>query len=175
MRTSKTQKITLCALFAALTAVLSQIVIPIGPVPINMATLAVFCAGGLLGARHGALSLVIWAILGVVGVPVFTLFRSGPETLAGPTGGFIVGYIPAAFIIGLITERLNKGNRIRTYVTAMLLGMLTYFLLGTAWFMYLTNAELRSTLMICVVPFLPGDFLKIAVATVLVRRLRPMV
>jgi len=172
MKPTKTRKIILCALFAALTAVLSQLVIPIGPVPINMATLAVFCAGGLLGSRFGALSLVIWAVLGLAGVPVFALFRSGPEALAGSTGGFIVGYIPAAFITGLITERLNKGNRISTYAVAMLTGMFTYFSLGTAWFMYLTNSELWAALLVCVLPFLPGDFLKIAAASVLVKRLR---
>ena len=174
MRKSKTYKMMLCALFAAITAVLSQIVIPIGPVPINLATLAVFCAGALLGPRLGALSLLVWAALGIAGVPVFAMFRSGIGALVGPTGGYIIGYIPAAFLTGLIIEKTGKENRVFPYPVAMVAGMLTYFALGTAWFAFSTGTGFSQALMICVVPFLPGDFIKIAVATVLARRIRPV-
>ncbi len=165
----------LCALFAALTAVLSQIAVPIGPVPINLATFAVFCAGALLGPKLGALSLAVWAALGAAGAPVFTLFRSGLGALAGPTGGYIIGYIPAAFLIGFINERINKENKTLLYPVAMLAGLFTYFTFGTVWFMYLTNAGLPEALMACVIPFIPGDLAKIALAAVFVNRLHPVV
>lgn len=174
MQKSKTLKMILCALFAALTAVLSQIAIPIGPVPINLATFAVFCAGALLGSKLGALSLTIWAALGAVGVPVFSMFRGGLSALVGPTGGYIIGYIPAAFLTGLIVEKINKNNKIYLYPVAMLAGFLTYFTMGSIWFMFLTGTELIEALMMCVVPFIPGDLIKIAVATVLAKRLRPI-
>jgi biotin transport system substrate-specific component len=164
----------LCALFAALTAVLSQVVIPIGPVPINLATFAVFCAGALLGSRLGALSLAVYAALGAVGAPVFAMFRGGLGALAGPTGGSIVGYIPAAFLTGLLIEKINKSNKIYPYPAAMLTGMFSCFILGTAWFVVSTGTGLAEALMLCVVPFLPGDFLNIAAATLLARRLRPL-
>jgi biotin transport system substrate-specific component len=174
MQKSKTQKMMLCALFAALTAVLSQIVIPIGPVPINLATFAVFCAGALLGPRLGALSLTVYAALGAVGAPVFAMFRGGLGALAGPTGGYIIGYIPAAFLTGLLLEKINKDDKIYPYLAAMFAGMLSCFILGTAWFVVSTGTGLAEALMLCVVPFLPGDFLKIAAATLLAKRLRPL-
>jgi biotin transport system substrate-specific component len=174
MQKSRTLQMMLCAMFAAITAVLSQIVIPIGPVPINLATFAVFCAGALLGSKLGALSLATWAFVGAVGAPVFSMFRGGVGVLAGPTGGYIVGYIPAAFITGLLTERLNKGGKARLYPCAMSAGMLAYFALGTAWFVFSTGTGPWEALMICVVPFLPGEILKIAAATLLAKRLRPV-
>jgi biotin transport system substrate-specific component len=174
MKKTYTYKMILCALFAALTAILSQIAIPIGPVPINLATFVVFCAAALLGSKLGALSLIIWALLGIVGTPVFSMYRSGLGALMGPTGGYIIGYIPAAFITGLLIEKLNKENKIFIYPVAMLTGMLTYFILGTAWFMYSTSTGLWDALMICVIPFLPGEFIKILAATLISKRIRPM-
>lgn len=174
MQKINTYKMVLCALFAALTAVLSQIAIPIGPVPINLATFAVFCAGAILGSKFGSLSLVIWAALGAVGVPVFSMFRSGLGALVGPTGGYIIGYIPAAFITGLLIEKFNRYNKVYIYPLIMLAGMLTYFILGTSWFMFSTSTGLWDALMICVFPFLPGDFIKIAAATMIAKRIRPM-
>jgi biotin transport system substrate-specific component len=173
MQRKKTHKMVMCALFAALTAILSQIVIPIGPIPINLATFAVFISGALLGSKLGALSLLIFALLGAFGVPVFAMFRSGLDALLGPTGGYIIGYIPAAFITGFIIEKRNKNNKTFIFPIAMLGGMITYLTLGTAWFMFLMNMDLYSSLMICVIPFLPGEFIKIAVATIIVKRLLP--
>jgi biotin transport system substrate-specific component len=164
----------LCALFAALAAVFSQIVIPIGPVPINLATFAVFCAGALLGSKLGALSLAVYVLLGAAGAPVFAMFRGGLSALAGPTGGYIIGYVPAAFLTGLLIEKTNKKNKLYLYLTAMLAGMLTCFSLGTAWFVVSTDTGVAEALMICVIPFLPGDFLKIAASALLAKRLRPL-
>lgn len=173
MTKSRTQKLVLCALFAALTAVLSQIVIPIGPVPINLATFAVFCAGAFLGARLGAISMTVWVVLGAVGVPVYTMFRGGPGVLMGPTGGYIVGYVAAAFLIGLVVERWNQKNDLYRYGIAMLLGSITYFAIGTAWFMFIMNTSLIEAMMTCVLPFIPGDLFKIAAAAVLVKKMKP--
>lgn len=172
MKYTKTQKLVLCALFAALTAVLSQIAIPIGPVPVNLATFSVFCAGAFLGPRLGPVSLLVWMALGVVGVPVFTMFRGGPGVLLGPTGGYIIGYVLAAFLIGLITHRYNRAHKIHLYFLAMLAGSVTYFTLGTIWYMILTQTGLAATLMICVLPFIPGDLLKMAGAAFLLKRLQ---
>ena len=155
-----------------MTAVLSQIAIPIGPVPINLATFAVFCAGAILGSKLGALSLVVWVATGAVGAPVFSMFRGGLGTLAGPTGGFIIGFIPAAYITGLIIEKPGKGNKTVLYPVAMLAGMLVYFCLGTVWFFFSTGTGFVQSLVICVIPFLPGDIIKIAVATILAKRMR---
>ena len=175
MQDKNIRNMVLCALFAALTAICSQLVIPIGPVPINLATFVVFAAGAVLGSRLGAVSMAGWALMGTLGVPVFTMLRSGPGVLLGPTGGYIVGYIPAAFLTGLLVETFNQDNKSLPYLLAMAVGMITYFGLGTAWYVYSTNTPLLQALMVCVVPFLPGDFLKAGLATVVAKRLRPAV
>ena len=101
---SKTFMMALCGLFAAVTAICSWISIPLGftPVPVNLGTLAVFLTGGLLGKKYGPISLIVYTLAGAVGLPVFSGFRGGLSVLAGPTGGYIIGYIVAALIIGLI-------------------------------------------------------------------------
>jgi biotin transport system substrate-specific component len=172
--------IVFCAMFAALTAVLSQIALPIGPVPLNLATFAVVLAGALLGPKLGALSMLVWVLLGICGVPVFSFFSSGIGIVLGPTGGFIMGFAPAAFTVGLLCNlkaitRPETGKPflyISRYALAMAAGALVYFTAGTLWFMYVTGNTPAQTLMLCVVPFLPGDLLKILVAAIITHRVK---
>ena len=91
MDRKKTFKITMCALFAALTAICSQIQIPLPQIPINLALFSVCMAGAVLGAGYGSLSIIVYVLLGAVGVPVFAGFKGGFATITGPTGGYIVG------------------------------------------------------------------------------------
>ncbi|HAK44165.1 MAG TPA: biotin transporter BioY [Clostridium sp.] len=170
-----TKKIILCALFAALTSVLSQISIPLPftPVPINLATVSVFMAGGLLGAKEGAISQVIYVIIGAIGVPVFANFTAGLSIVVGPTGGYIAGYIVSAIIVGIIVKKL--GDNIYSYIVAMSVGILGCYFVGTSWFMYLTKSELIEALLMCVVPFLFGDILKIILSAFLVKKLKKYV
>ena len=190
----------LCALFAALTAVCSQVMIPLPftPVPVNLALLAVFACGGVLGAKKGAVAMLVYILLGAIGAPVFVGFSGGIGVLAGPTGGYIVGYLPAAVIFGLLlrgrsvpsgggavpgafqspaavddTKRTvpavlarRKGTALNI-VFAVIRGipaMVACYALGTAWFMALTGTGLGAALLMCVVPFVPGDILKIVAA-----------
>lgn len=172
MKRPSARSMAACALFVALTAVLSQIAIPIGPVPINLATFSVFCAGALLGARAGCVSQFVYVLLGLVGVPVFSMFRSGPNVLVGPTGGYIIGYVLAAWLTGFIADRSE--NKSSVLVLAMLGGFCAYMLTGTVWYMFSTRAGLVVSLMTCVIPFLPGEAVKIAAAVMLAKRLRPV-
>lgn len=160
------------AFFAALTAILTQIAIPIGPVPITLGTFSVFLTGALLGAKLGAVSQAVYVLLGIVGVPVFTSFRAGVGVLIGPTGGYLWGYILAAGLIGFIVKRY--GNNIYVLVVAMLAGYCAYTFTGTCWYVYSTETGVAEALMVCVVPFIPGDVLKIVVAVILARRLNPV-
>ncbi len=169
----------LCALFAALTAVCTFINIPLPftPIPINLATLAVFLAGGLLGPKYGPLSQIVYILVGAIGLPVFSNYQGGLGVLAGPTGGYLVGYVAAAFLVGQILSRFlklddNKRTNIIKIVLACIAGMITYFTLGTIWFMFLTNTGLVAALISCVIPFLIGDALKIIAATFLILKLR---
>lgn len=163
------RSMAMCALFAAITAVLSQIVIPIGPVPISLSTLAVFLAGGLLGARDGTVSQLIYVLLGIVGVPVFSGFSGGLGKIAGPTGGYILGYIFMALVIGLLIPHCR--NRLRYILLVFVLGLIVCYAFGTVWYIVLTYTGIGAAMMTCVVPFLPGDAAKIALAGVLTVKL----
>ncbi|MEG0107533.1 MAG: biotin transporter BioY [Lachnospiraceae bacterium] len=170
-----TKELILIAMFAALTAVTSQISIPLPftPIPINLATLSVFLAGGLLGSKNGATSQIIYVLLGAVGLPVFAGFTGGLGRIVGPTGGYIIGYVVAALVIGQLLSRLPKN--IWSNVISMIGGLSCCYILGTAWFMLLTKTGMMESLTLCVVPFLLGDFLKIILAAFLVRRLETVV
>lgn len=162
-----------CALFAALCAVCSQIAIPLPwGVPINFATAIVFLAGGLLGPWQGALSMLIYVAIGAIGAPVFTNFHGGLAYMAGPTGGYIIGYIFVALSTGLIARRREN---FFVLCGAMVIGLVACYTLGTAWFAYSTGRTFWQSLLLCVVPYLPGDIAKIALSAFLCQRLRPAI
>lgn len=162
MKKKTTFELTACAMFAALTAVLSQFAVPVGPVPINLATLSVFLAGGILGAAGGLVSQTVYILLGAAGLPVFAEFSGGIGVIAGPTGGYIIGYAAAAWVIGMMVGRFGRGPV--SLAVSMAAGSAVCYFLGTAWFMIVTKRALWESLTLCVFPFLIGDALKIAVA-----------
>ena len=170
MRSTLTRQLVLAALFAALTAVCSQIQIPLPMIPINLALFAVHLCGALLGAKWGALSMAVYALLGAVGVPVFAGFGSGPAVLFGKTGGYIIGYILCAAIVGLLSRRL--GFTFLKLCLSMVIGVAVCYVFGTAWFMVISGLNLATSLSYCVLPFLPGDAVKILLAAFLALRLR---
>ena len=170
MRSASTQKLTLCALCCALLCVLSQIQIPLPPVPLSLSLLGVHLAGALLGRRSGAAATFAYVLLGAAGVPVFAGFAGGVSVLLGPTGGFLMGYILCAWLVGLLTEHFGFSRR--CLILSMAAGTLACYAIGTAWFTLVTGANSASALSSCVLPFLPGDLLKILLAAFLVRRLQ---
>jgi biotin transport system substrate-specific component len=163
----------LCALFAAVCAVCSQLTIPIQPVPITLGTFAVLMAGGFLGKRYGLISIVIYLLLGMAGVPVFSMMRSGVSVLAGPSGGFILGFAPMAYIVGLVSEKL--GYSFKSMIVATLAGTAICYIMGIGWFMFLTGTGIWAAMLMCMFPFLPGDFVKVLLASFLVSRYRDKV
>ena len=142
--------------------------LPFTPVPINLATFAVFLSGGLLGKKYGSMSQVVYVLIGLAGAPVFHSFTSGLGVLAGPTGGYIIGYVAAAFVIGFVTEKTSFRGR---FIVACTAGMIACYFLGTVRFIMLTGAPVWAALGYCVFPFIPGDAIKIAAAAVIVKRL----
>ncbi len=170
MKKEDTRRLVFCALFTALIAVFSQLQLPVGPVPVSLATLGVMLCGLLLGWRYGALAVGAYILLGAVGVPVFAGFQGGAGRLLGPTGGYIVGYLFYALLAGLNLPRLQE--RFWGRCVLLLLGTAVCYGLGTAWFVHISGRTLAESLSLCVVPFLPGDAAKIALAAFLTPRLR---
>lgn len=162
-----------CALFASLTAICSQIAIPLpADIPLNLATLAVMLAGAFLGPWYGLASQGVYLLLGAVGVPVFAMFRGGLDRLVGPTGGYLIGYLFMALTVGLITARFPKS--MIAHILAMLASSAVCYLFGTAWYLVLTQSSPIAALAACVLPFLPGDLVKIVLGSLLAVKLRPV-
>ena len=162
----RVRRMVLCALFAALTAVCSQLAIPMPwGVPINLALFAVYMAGTMLGPVWGAASQLVYLLLAAVGVPVMAGMQGGPAVLLGKTGGYAIGYILTALITALLSKVL--GRKFWSLCVAMVVGCAVCYVLGTIWFMTLTGADLASALGWCVLPYLPGDVIKIALAAIL--------
>lgn len=168
----KVRDMTLAALFAAVIAVMAPWSFSAGAVPITLATLAIYLASAVLGWKKAALAVVIYVMLGAAGLPVFSGATGGLQKLAGPTGGYILGYIPLAVIAGLFAE---KYANIPGRVAGMLLGTLVLYVLGTAWFCVSLGKDPGYAIGVCVLPFLPGDAVKIAAASVLAGKLRSAV
>ena len=178
-KNSNLYKLVLAGVFAAVAAVCSWISIPLPftQVPVNLAILGVLLAGGLLGSKYGALSLIIYILIGAVGVPVFAGFGAGLGTLAGPTGGYIVGYVLCAAVAGLgasssAASKISKHPSLRL-AAFMALGVAACYTFGTIWYVLLMKTSLWVGLVSCVFPFIPLD--AIAGALFLVKRLHKLI
>lgn len=164
----KTKKYILCALFIAFSAICAQLVIPIQPVPITMGTLAILMAGAMLGPKYGFLAILGYVLLGAVGAPVFSLGRSGVAMLSGPSGGFMLSWPFVALTVGFFVERFGKSYM--GIIASMLLGNVVCYTFGITWFMFLTGTGLIPALTACMLPFIPGDTVKMLVGAFLAKR-----
>lgn len=173
---SKITDMVYIGLSAAIIAVCSWISIPL-TVPITLQTMGVVLISGLFGAKRGTLSILLYILIGAIGVPVFSGFKSGFGVLLGSTGGYIIGFIFTALIVGIVSDKTNK---LWALILSMVVGILVCYAFGTAWFAVVyakTNepASLATILGWCVIPFLIPDAVKIALAAVLTNRLKKFV
>ncbi|MBR6638540.1 MAG: biotin transporter BioY [Lachnospiraceae bacterium] len=159
------KKITSIGLMTAFLCITAPWAIHIGPVPITLATFGLYLVSAVLGEKYATVSVVIYLILGAVGVPVFSGFSGGIQRLVGMTGGYLLGYVPCVFVIGLIISKTKK--HFIWYLVAMLIGTVILYSIGTAWYIWQTGNTFFAALGLCVVPFLPGDIIKIVAASVL--------
>lgn len=175
---SKIKDIVFIGISAALIAVCSWISIPLPTVPITLQTMGVCLIAGLFGLKRGTLATVVYIALGALGVPVFSGFTGGVGIILGQTGGYIIGFIFTALIVGLASDKFK--GRLLPLILSMVIGILVCYAFGTAWFavVYAKSNEPASLLTIlgwCVFPFLLPDAVKIAVAAVLANRLKKFV
>lgn len=158
---SKIYTMSAVSVVTAVTCVLAPMSIPIGPVPITLTNLVIYISLYLLGWKWGSVSFLVYLCIGLVGAPVFSGFSGGLGKLAGPTGGYIIGFLPMAVIAGLVIDHTH--SRI-LQLLGMVLGTAVCYALGTAWFCFSTNTGVMAALWMCVIPFIAGDLVKMALA-----------
>ena len=156
------------ALMAAVMCIAGPLAVPIGPVPITLTNLVIYIAVGVLGTAQGTISYYL--LLGMVGLPVFSGYAGGLGKLAGPTGGYLIGFIAMALIGGIVME-VSHRKLIPTLI-GWFIGTAVDYLFGTLWFMFVTKMNLSASLMMCVVPFIPGDLIKIVLAYCLSKKIK---
>ena len=146
-RSTHTYAMVTTAFMAAVTCILAPLSIPIGPVPISLTNLAIY--------------LSLYLLIGLAGLPVFSGFSGGIGKLAGPTGGYIIGFIPMAIIAGIIIDHFRKRW---IQLLGMILGTAVCYVFGTAWFCMQAGYTVSAALAVCVIPFIPGDLVKMVIA-----------
>ena len=167
----KTRNLTHIAIMAGILCILGPLTIVIGPIPLSMVSFAVYLSGAILGCKRGAAAVGIYLLIGLAGMPVFAGFSAGLQKLMGVTGGYLIGYLPCALITGLGVPAAND-RRDRLLPLRRAVGTAALYSVGTAWFMVQTGNPIGAALAICVLPFLPGDILKIAAASVIAPSVR---
>lgn len=156
---STTYQLALIGVMTALTCILGpmSVVLPFTPVPISLTNLVVYLSVCLLGWRLGTVSYLVYLLIGLVGLPVFSGFTGGAGKLFGPTGGYLIGFIFMAIVAGLFMERQSRWY---FRLLGMILGTLIAYLFGTLWLAYVANMNFQGALAAGVLPFIPGDLVK---------------
>ena len=174
-RNERILEIVKVSLMAALISVLGPIAVPLPftPVPISLGILAVYISSYLLGAKTGTLSVIIYILVGLVGLPVFSGYAGGAAKLAGPTGGYIIGFIFGAMIGGLFADRFE--NKFFLPLLGMALGTLVCYLFGTLWLAYQMSLTFKQALIAGVVPYAGFDCAKMVIAVLLGKQVKPLI
>lgn len=168
-------KIAIIGVMTAIICIMApfSIPLPFTVVPISLTNLAIYFTVFVLGWKMGTISYLIYLLIGLIGVPVFSGFTSGFSKLAGPTGGYLIGFIFLVIISGWFIEKFP--NKIPMYIIGMLLGNIVTYLFGTIWLANLTGNTFKQALAIGVLPFLLGDLLKIIAAVLIGTVLRKQI
>ena len=168
----KTIDMAQVSLLTALLCVIAPFQIPVGEVPITLATMAVVFISVLIGWQKGIVCCLLYLLIGACGVPVFSGLRGGLSVLAGPTGGYLWGYPVLALAGGLFYRHASSVFNNRSLIFAetilgFIIGTVLLYTLGTAWFIHLTKSSLSHAMAVCVYPFIPLDLVKIVLGVVL--------
>lgn len=169
-------ELTKTALFSALFCVLAPhtIYVPLSPVGITLGSFLVYITAVLLGSTRGVVSIALYLLLGFFGLPVFSGYTAGVGVLTGPSGGFLLGYLPCVWITGLFVRRRRVGlSGVLLFLAGMVSGTILLYGVGVLWFyfVYAESAAFGEVLATCVLPFLFPDAIKIALASVLYKPL----
>lgn len=157
-------KIALIGVMTAIMCVVAPFSIPVGLVPVSFTNFVIFITVIILGWKMGTISYLVYLCVGLVGMPVFSGYSSGFTKLMGPTGGYLIGFIFMAIISGFIYEKFR--SNIAICITGMIAGAIITDAFGTAWLAYHLHMSFSAAMAVGVIPFIPGDLIKIAAAAV---------
>ncbi len=177
---TKTKELTLIGLMAAVTCIAGPLSLPLpfSPVPISLTNLAVYFSVYILGMKQGTVSYLVYLLIGLVGVPVFSAFTGGPAKLFGPTGGYLIGFLFMALISGYCVDRWN--GRIAASFIGMISGTVVCYFLGTTWLAFQMSLGSNQTFVTMfpaafaagVLPFIVGDLIKIILSLLIGSQVR---
>ena len=162
----KTKQLVMICIMSALLCIIGPLSIPIGPIPVSLTLLGIYLAVYTLGTKDGTYAFIIYLLLGLVGLPVFSGFTGGPAKLFGPTGGYLLGMIFLSLISGWFINHFDS-KHFPMHLLGMILGLMSCYIPGTIWFMILTKVSFMEGFATCVFPFLVFDAIKIIIAAIL--------
>ncbi len=159
------RKTVIIGILAAIICVLAPFSVPAGAIPISLSTFAIYLVSCTTPKRYSVPAVAVYILIGAVGLPVFSSFTGGLQCIAGYTGGYIIGYIPCTFIIGLLTDKYPNSKIV--YPFSLIAGTLVCYLFGTLWYMHKAEIGFTEAVAVCILPFLIGDIIKIIAASVI--------
>ena len=157
-----TSTMAVVALMTAVLCVLAPFSIPIGPIPISLATFGLYLSVIILGRKRALSVCLLYLLIGFIGLPVYSGFSGGPARLLGPTGGYLIGYVFLTYIAGIIVDKFPKNQWL--CLLGLVIGTAVCYIWGTGWMAYQMQLDFVEAVMIGVVPFLAGDVIKITTA-----------
>ena len=162
--------IAVIGVLTAVTCILAPLSIPIGAIPISLTNLVIYFGLYILGTRRETVSYIVYLLIGLVGVPVFSGFTAGPAKMFGPTGGYLIGFIPMAVIAGIFIEKF--GRKLIFSMIGMIIGTAVCYILGTIWFVLVMGktgdpVSVQAALTACVYPFIGFDIIKMVLAALI--------
>ena len=168
-------ELTSYALMAALICIFAPMSVPIGPIPVSLTNLILYFAIFIIGTRGTMISYIVYLLIGIVGLPVFSGYSGGLAKIAGPTGGYLLGFIPMILIMGFSYKYFRcKDSKTEIIITmiGMIAGTFIAYVFGTIWFILQMECEWGYALSVCVIPFIPFDLLKMVIANIIGRKVR---
>lgn len=167
----KIKKIVICGLFCAVMCLLAPLNIQIGMIPITLATFAIYVIGAATPPSYALASVICYITLGAVGLPVFSGFEGGLQKLFGITGGYIIGYVPCVLIISFLISKV-KSKLI--FPLSMALGTVVMYVLATVRYALEAKCSVFAATVVCVLPFLVGDAIKITLASITAPKIKAL-
>jgi len=164
--------ITTIAICTALLAIIApfSVPLPMMPVPLSLATAAIYVFSYILDGKRALATCMLYIMLGAVGLPIFSGFKGGIAVILGPTGGYIVGYIFLTLIISFAVK--GSKNNMTMYVLGMVIGTIVLYAFGTVWIIVSTHMEVSKAIMVCVLPFIAGDIMKMVFSVVVAKNIK---